>query len=108
MSYNGQNTIYHFTKDNSPLPSNTVTAIAKNENNGKIYFGTNRGLVAFNAGGSEPSAILDEAYIYPNPVRPGFNMEIDKIKIKDLSENVNLKINDVEGNLVDEAQSNSK
>ena len=107
LSHNGQNTIYHFTKDNSPLPSNTVTAMAKNDNNGKIYFGTNRGLVAFNAGGSEPSALLDEAYIYPNPVRPGFNLEIDKIKIKNLSENVNLKITDVEGNLVAEAQSNS-
>ena len=66
--------------------------MAKNENNGKIYFGTNRGLVAFNAGGSEPSALLDEAYIYPNPVRPGFNLEIDKIKIKITSKNHKLNM----------------
>ena len=30
-----------------------------------------------------------------------------KIKIKDLSENVNIKITDIEGNLVAEAQSNN-
>ena len=107
LSADGQNTIYHFTEDNSPLPSNTVTTMVQNENNGKIYFGTNRGLVAFNAGGSSPSNSLDEAYAYPNPVRPGFNLTIDKVKIKNLSDNVNIKITDVTGNLVAEAQSNT-
>ena len=107
LSSDGQNTIYHFTEDNSPLPSNTVTTMVQNDNNGKIYFGTNRGLVAFNAGGSGPSNSLDEAYAYPNPVRPGFNLNIDKVKIKNLSENVNIKITDVTGNLVAEAQSNT-
>ena len=107
LSSDGQETIYHFTEDNSPLPSNAVLTMAQNQNNGKIYFGTTRGLVAFNAGGSSPSTSLGEAYVYPNPVRPGFNLETDKIKIKNLSENVNLKITDVEGNLVAEAQSNT-
>ena len=34
-------------------------------------------------------------------------MVIDKVKIKNLSENVNIKITDVEGNLVAEAESNT-
>ena len=63
--------------------------------------------MAFNAGGSSPSNSLDEAYAYPNPVRPGFNLTIDKVKIKNLSDNVNIKITDVTGNLVAEAQSNT-
>ena len=107
LSSDGQNTIYHFTKDNSPLPSNGITSMAQNQNDGTIYFGTNRGLVAFRAGGSSPSNSLEDAYAYPNPVRPGFNIEIDKIKIKNLSENINIKITDIEGNLVAEAQSNT-
>ena len=107
LSSDGQNTIYHFTKDNSPLPSNGITSMAQNQNDGTIYFGTNRGLVAFKAGGSSPSNSLEDAYAYPNPVRPGFNIEIDKIKIKNLSENINIKITDIEGNLVAEAQSNT-
>ena len=107
LSSDGQNTIYHFTKDNSPLPSNGITSMAQNQNDGTIYFGTNRGLVAFRAGGSSPSSSLRDAYAYPNPVRPSFNIEIDKIKIKNLSENINIKITDIEGNLVAEAQSNT-
>ena len=107
LSSDGQNTIYHFTKDNSPLPSNGITSMAQNQNDGTIYFGTNRGLVAFRAGGSSPSNSLEDAFAYPNPVRPSFNIEIDKIKIKNLSENINIKITDIEGNLVAEAQSNT-
>ena len=106
LSSSGQNTIYQFTKDNSPLPSNGVNDMALDSDNGVIYFGTNRGLVAFNTGGSSTSASLEDIYVYPNPVRPGFNMSEDKIKIKNISENVNIKITDVEGNLVAEAQSN--
>ena len=107
LSADGQKTIYHFTKDNSPLPSNSVNSMAQNENDGTIYFGTSRGLVSFKAGGSSPSDSLEDAFAYPNPVRPGFNLAIDKVKIKNLSENVNVKITDVTGNLVAEAQSNT-
>ena len=106
VSSDGQNTIHHFTKDNSPLPSNGVNDMALDSENGIIYFGTDRGLVAFKTGGSSTSESLEEVYVYPNPVRPGFNMAEDKIKIKNISKNVNIKITDIEGNLVAEAQSN--
>jgi len=107
LSSDGQKTIYHFTKDNSPLPSNNVNTMAQNKDNGTIYFGTTRGLVSFKAGGSSPSNSLEDTFVYPNPVRPGFNLELDKVKIQNLSENVNIKITDVEGNLVAEAESNT-
>ena len=106
LSSSGQKTIYHFTKYNSPLPSNAVNDMALDSDNGVVYFGTNRGLVAFKTGGSSTSSSLKDVYIYPNPVRPGFNMIEDKIKIKNISENLNIKITDIEGNLVAEAQSN--
>jgi hypothetical protein len=106
VSSDGLNTIHHFTKDNSPLPSNGVNAMALDSENGVVYFGTNRGLVSFATGGSRTMETLEDIYVYPNPVRPGFNMVEDKIKIKNISENVNIKITDIEGNLVAEAQSN--
>ena len=106
VSSDGQNTIHHFTKDNSPLPSNGVNTMALDSENGVVYFGTNRGLVSFATGGSRTMETLEDIYVYPNPVRPGFNMAEDKIKIKNISENVNIKITDIEGNLVAEAQSN--
>lgn len=105
FSSNGQETIYHFTKDNSPLPSNNVNDMALDSNNGIMFFGTDKGLVAFNSGGSETQDELVNAHVYPNPVRPNFDMLNDKIKIKDISDNVNIKITDIEGNLVAEAES---
>ena len=105
FSPNGQQTIYHFTKENSPLPSNNINDISVNSVNGKVYFATDRGLVSFNTGSSSSSENFSNAFVYPNPVRPEFNTQLDKIKIKGLTENVNIKITDIAGNLVAEAQS---
>ncbi len=105
FSSNGQETIFHFTKDNSPLPSNNVNDMALDSNSGIMYFGTDKGLVAYRSGGSETQDELADAYVYPNPVRPGFDTLNEKIKIKDISDNVNIKITDIEGNLVAEAES---
>ncbi|NNK40843.1 MAG: ABC transporter substrate-binding protein [Winogradskyella sp.] len=113
FSSDGQNTIYHFTTESSPLPSNTINDISIDSNNGIIYIATTRGLLAFNAGGSAPQESLEEAFVYPNPVRPEYDLlgsnnlnDINKgIKVSGLTENVNIKITDVEGNLVAEAQS---
>ena len=106
FSPNGQQTIYHFTKDNSPLPSNNINDISINFTNGKVYFATDQGLVSFDTGSTSSSENFSDAFIYPNPVRPQFNSQLDKIKINGLTENVNLKITDIAGNLVAEAQSN--
>ena len=105
LSPDGQNTIFHFTKDNSPLPSNSISDVSLDKINGIVYIATSKGLLSFNSGGSSPIENLEEAFAYPNPVRPGFNIIDDKVKIKDISENVNIKITDIEGNLVAEAQS---
>ena len=101
----GQETIYHFTKDNSPLPSNYINEISIDNVNGEVYIATDKGLLSFGSGGSKPQETLSEAYVYPNPVRPDFDMFDKKVKIKDISENCNIKITDIEGNLVAEAQS---
>lgn len=105
LSSDGQNTIFHFTTDNSPLPSNDVNDISIDNQNGIIYFGTERGLVAFKSGSTATTQDFEASHAYPNPVRPGFDIVEDKVKIKDLPENVNIKITDIEGNLVAEAQS---
>ncbi len=105
FSPNGQETIYHFTKDNSPLPSNNINDVSIDDGKGLVYIATDRGLLSFSSGSSSPQENLSNAYIYPNPVRPNFNTVDEKVKIKDISENVNIKITDIEGNLVAEAES---
>ena len=106
FSPNGQQTIHHFTKENSPLPSNNINDISINNSNGKVYFATDHGLVSYNTGSTSSSENFSNTYVYPNPVRPDFNTEFEKIKITGLTQNVNIKITDIEGNLVAEAQSN--
>jgi hypothetical protein len=105
FSPNGQKTIFHFTKDNSPLPSNNINDVSIDEQNGKVYIATDKGLLSFSSGSSSPKDNLTDAFIYPNPVHPNFNILEEKVKIKDISENVNIKITDIEGNLVAEAES---
>ncbi|MCR8667067.1 ABC transporter substrate-binding protein [Aestuariibaculum sp. M13] len=105
FSSDGQKTIYHFTTDNSPLPSNSIRDISIDDVNGIVYIATTRGLVSFQSGSSGVLETLENAYAYPNPVRPGFDIVEKKVKIKDISENVNIKITDIEGNLVAEGQS---
>lgn len=110
---NGQNTIYHFTKENSPLPTNNINDVSIDPTNGTVYFATTNGLLSFRAGGSQTVEELDDAYAYPNPVRPEYDIlgsedlnDINKgVKVIGLTENVNIKITDIEGNLVAEAQS---
>ena len=114
FSSDGQSTIYHFTVENSPLPSNTINDISIDLDNGIVYIATSKGLLSFRAGGSKPEETLEKAFVYPNPVRPEYNVlgfsdlnDVNKgIKISGLTENVNIKITDIEGNLVAEAQSN--
>ena len=109
----GQETIYQFTTDNSPLPSNTIIDISIDPQSGRVYIATDRGLVSFSSGGTKPKETLEEAYIYPNPVRPEYDIlgfdDLNNInngvKVSGLTENVNVKITDIEGNLVAEAQS---
>ena len=102
LSSNGQETLLRFTKDNSPLPSDNVQDIAIDSFTGKVYFATVKGLVAYDGASTAPRDNLDEVYIYPNPVRPEF---MGNVTIDGLTADANVKITDIEGNLVFEQTS---
>ena len=84
FSPNGQETLQHFTTLNSPLPSNNVQDIAIDEESGTVYFGTIRGLVAFQGEETAPAEDLENVIVFPNPVRPGFN---GNIRVENLTAN---------------------
>lgn len=102
FSPNGQQTIYHFTKDNSPLPSNAINDIEINATTGEIYFATDKGMISLKGIATRPAEDLQNVYVYPNPVRPGY---VGTIKIAQLVEKALIKITDIEGNLVFETTS---
>lgn len=96
--------IYHFNTENSPLISNTIHSIAINNNAGKVYFATDKGLCSFNNGIVSPNAEMtkDNVYAYPNPVKPDYT---GKINIVGLSFNANIKIVSTNGTLINEGRS---
>jgi hypothetical protein len=102
VSSNGQETIYHFTKDNSPLPSNNINDIEIDGVTGEVFFATDKGLVSFKGTSTNASDDLNSVYVYPNPVRPEYT---GTVKIANLTNKATVKITDIEGNLVFETTS---
>lgn len=102
VSPNGQQTIYRFTKNNSPLPSDNVNDIEIDDVTGEVFFATDKGLVSFLGVSTKSSDDLTNVYVYPNPVRPEF---FGTVKIAGLTDKANVKITDIEGNLVFETTS---
>lgn len=102
VSPNGQTTLRRFTKENSPLPSNNVFDIDIDEVTGEVFFATDKGLVSYLGTSTRGDDNLENVYAYPNPVRPGY---AGTVKISGLMDKVNLKITDIEGNLVFETTS---
>lgn len=103
MSADGLETIEHFTTDNSPLLSNTIMSLAIDPKTGKVFIGTDAGIVSFQSDASEPAENLSEVYAYPNPVRPEYT---GIITIKGLMDETVLHIVDGSGNLVCQTRSN--
>nr|WP_314896654.1 T9SS type A sorting domain-containing protein [uncultured Flavobacterium sp.] len=99
---NGQETKYHFTINNSPLPSNIINDIDINSITGEVFIATAKGLVSFKGVSTAANDDLSNAYVYPNPVRPEYQ---GTVKIAGLLDKANIKISDIEGNLVYETTS---
>ena len=97
FSPNGQQTFYHFTSSNSPLPNNNVNDVDINPLTGEVFFATITGMVSFKGTAIKASDNLENVVVFPNPVRPGFD---GTVKITGLLNKANIKITDIEGNLV--------
>ncbi len=97
----GQNTLANFSKQNSPLPSNRILKIRVDKSNGKVYFATDKGIVAYNSQVATFGEVLGDVYAYPNPALKNHEtITIDGRKGTHLPKGTNVKILDVAGNLV--------
>lgn len=102
VSPNGQETKYHFTINNSPLPSNAINDIKINNATGEVFIATTKGMISFNGIATDANEDLNSVYVYPNPVRPTYS---GTVKVAGLLDKANVKITDIEGNLVYETTS---
>ena len=105
VSADGQETIHHFTTENSPLPSDCIESIAINDITGEVYIGTDKGVASYKSDAIAPAERLDKAniYAYPNPVRADYS---GNISIVGLTHGCVVKIVDAAGFLVNEGESN--
>ena len=103
----GSQLLETFTSQNSPLPVNTVQALAIEPVSGKLFIQTGTdirtyGLVSYQGTATEPTEALNSLTIFPNPVRPDFS---GTVGIRGLTENATVKILDAGGQLVYETRS---
>lgn len=96
-SENGTEEIHHFTAENSPLFSNKVLDIEINQENGEVFFGTDKGLISYRSGAIKGSSDFSNVLVFPNPVTPDYE---GNISIKGLLTDAIVKITDISGNLV--------
>ncbi|MFP4604739.1 MAG: two-component regulator propeller domain-containing protein [Bacteroidales bacterium] len=97
FSEDGKKMLSHYTEENSPLLSNEVNTLAMKESSGELFTGSSKGIQSFRTDASEGKKDFSEAYVFPNPVKPGYD---GVITITGLVQGVNVKITDVNGNLV--------
>ena len=97
ISENGTEQLLNFTKNNSPLPSNSVTCISIDHATGEVYIGTELGLVSYIGDATAGDQTMNKVKIYPNPVRESYDGDI---YIQGLVSDAIVKITDVSGNLV--------
>lgn len=102
FSDDGQKEIHHFTAENSPLLSNTITDIVIDGNTGEVFFGTDMGICSYKGFATTGEDKYQGVYAYPNPVPPGYT---GYIGVKGLTRNSWIKVTDISGNLIYETRS---
>ena len=102
FSSDGLQEIEHFTQDNSPLPTNSISDIAINQQNGEVFIATEEGMVSYFSTATNFDQEMKEVRVYPNPVLPEFD---GNITIDGLAYESSIRITDAAGNVVFQGQS---
>jgi hypothetical protein len=97
MSADGTQQLLHFTKNNSPLLSDVITAITIDPATGEVFIGTDKGLVSYKGDAIKGEDEMGDVYAYPNPVRPDHT---GPIAIRGLVKDADVKITDIRGTVI--------
>ena len=89
--------IQRFTVDNSPLPSNKIQKIAVDGVTGDVYIGTEEGLMCYRGTAVDGGETNSNVMSFPNPVPSGYK---GTIAIKGFSSNADVRITDINGQLI--------
>lgn len=95
----GDKLIYHFTTENSPLLSNSVSSLAIDGSTGEVFIGTEAGLLSYLGEATTGVTDCESLFIYPNPM---FTDEEAPLVIRGISRKSTVKITTISGQLVRE------
>ena len=95
--------LFHFTTENSPLPTNQILDVAVNDRNGEVFVATTGGVVSYKGSATVTEGKPDCAKVTPNPVRTNFTGQVG---VSGLANNSIIKITDVSGKLVYQTTAN--
>lgn len=99
----GEELIYNFTVDNSPLLSNNIISIAIDPNSGEVFFGTDKGMSSFRSAATQSTNQFADVKIFPNPISAEF---AGQVAINGLYTNAIVKITDISGRLIWQTRAN--
>jgi hypothetical protein len=99
----GEELVYNFTTENSPLISNIINDIEINDETGEVFFATDKGIVSYRSDATRSTSSFQSVKIFPNPVTAQFT---GTIGISGLATDAIVKVTDVSGKLVWQTQAN--
>jgi hypothetical protein len=97
LSADGTTMLKNYNELNSPLFSDSISAVAVDNVTGEVWFGTSRGVLSVRETATSGKQSFSDVYSFPNPVRADY---FGNVTITGLMKNTEIKITDVSGNLV--------
>jgi ligand-binding sensor domain-containing protein len=97
LSTDGTEIIERFTKNNSPLPNDTIRQIIIAPSTGEVFFNTAQQMASYRSTATSGTTPMQQINIFPNPISPNYN---GPIAMRGLAENAIVKITSLSGKLV--------
>ncbi len=97
VSAAGNEVLRSWNSNNSPLFSDSLSAVAVDNKSGEVWFGTSEGILSVRDLATSGGNGFSNVYSFPNPVREDFD---GSVTITGLMRDSQVKITDVSGNLV--------
>jgi hypothetical protein len=79
------------------LLSSHILSLAISPGSGELFIATNKGLVSYKGEATEGANNFSNAYVWPNPLRETFH---GVVTIDGLTDNTDVRITDIGGNLL--------
>lgn len=97
LSADGLEMIEHFTKDNSPLPSDDILSLAMDDATGTLFISVDGGILTYRTDAVAGRRDLGNVYCWPNPVRPEY---MGDVHVAGLMDNTEVRITDINNNVI--------